>query len=78
MDNEMNNTEWLEYYRNNPAVFDSFIDCIEKEITKKEQRIEELESALKEIIAMCLEHPAVYDGTVQIKNAQKVLSNDPT
>jgi hypothetical protein len=73
MDNEMNNTEWLEYYRKNPAEFDAFINGVEKDIIKKEQRIEELESALKEIIAMCLEHPAVYDGTVQIKNAQKVI-----
>jgi hypothetical protein len=86
MDNEMNNNEWLEYYRKNPAEFDAFIDGVEKDIVKKEQRIEELELALKKITNFVIDWRDCLDGVQMstrdflddsgIQNARHLLINN--
>ena len=39
----------------------------------QDARIAELEAALKNLVDMCTEHPAVYGGSSPIKNAIAIM-----
>ena len=70
----MTNQEWIEYYRFHPSEFKSFINYVETEFIKKDDTIEELRGALENLLRMTSEHPAVYDGSAEIKTARVVLA----
>ena len=46
---------------------------LRKTVEEKAERIAELKKALENLLTMCIEHPAVYDGATEIKAARKAL-----